>query len=160
MTSDTRTGPVPADHSIRDHRDLGLLIEAPITRLACGRIRDLHVSCSEGRDQRLKKVGREEDDAVPTERQIQETVARCVGIMVSFHNAARTPQAQELMTAEIRIMADSVAEWSMGVAEVDGLILRPVEAELHARYGLELGPRLNRLFLEAFDDLDASCERS
>jgi len=49
MTSDTRTGPLPADHSIRDHRDLDLLIEAHITRLACGRIRDLHVSCSEGR---------------------------------------------------------------------------------------------------------------
>jgi len=97
---------------------------------------------------------------VPTERQIQETVARCVGIMVYFHNAARTPQAKELMTAEIRFMADSVAEWCMGEAKADRLIFRPVEAELHARYGHELGPRLNRLFLEAFDDLDASCEHS
>jgi len=49
MSSNTRTGPVPADGSIPDHRDLGLLIEAHITRLACGRIRDLHVACSEGR---------------------------------------------------------------------------------------------------------------
>jgi len=49
MSSNTRTGPVPADESIRDQRDLGLLIEARITRLAFGRIRELHVACSEGR---------------------------------------------------------------------------------------------------------------
>jgi len=110
--------------------------------------------------QRREKVGREEGNAVPAERQIQETIARCVGIMVWFHNAVRTPQTNGLMTAEIRVMAGWVAEWGMGQVEVDGLILRPVEAELHARYGHELGPRLNRLFLEAFDGLDASCERS
>jgi len=49
MTPNTRTDPVPADGSIREHRDLGLIIEAHITRLASGRIRDLHVACSEGR---------------------------------------------------------------------------------------------------------------
>jgi hypothetical protein len=97
---------------------------------------------------------------VPTERQLQETVARCVGIMAYFHNAARTRQATELMDAEVRDMAGRVAEWDMGAVEVDGLILRPVREELHARYGHELGPRLNRLFLEAFDGLDASGERS
>ena len=64
------------------------------------------------------------------------------------------------MTAEIRIMAGRVAEWGMDEVEVDGLILRPVEAELHARYGHELGPRLNRLFLGAFDGIHASCEQS
>ena len=49
MTSNTRTDRVLADGSIREHRELGLIIEAHVTRLACGRIRDLHVACSEGR---------------------------------------------------------------------------------------------------------------
>jgi len=47
MTSNTRTAPVSAEGSIQGHQDLGRLIESHITRLACGRIRDLQVACSE-----------------------------------------------------------------------------------------------------------------
>ena len=49
MTSNTRTGPVSADGSVQDQQSLGCLIEAGITRIASGRIRDLQVACSEGR---------------------------------------------------------------------------------------------------------------
>ena len=49
MTSNTRTGAGSADGSAEDQQSLGRLIEAGITRLASGRIRDLQVACSGGR---------------------------------------------------------------------------------------------------------------
>ena len=91
---------------------------------------------------------------VPTERQLQETVARCVSIMVYFHNdPERTPKTKERMVAEVQVVAGWVAEMGLKPGQTDELILRPVEAELFARYGHELGLRLNRMFLEAIDGL-------
>lgn len=91
---------------------------------------------------------------VPTERQLQETVARCVGIMVYFHNdPERTQRTKERMVAEVQVVAGWVVEMGLDHRQTDERVLCPVEAELIARYGHEVGPRLNRLFLEAFDGL-------
>lgn len=54
------------------------------------------------------------------------------------------------MASEVQAMAGRVGEIGVKPGEADGHILRPVEAELLARYGHELGPRLTRMFLEAF----------
>ena len=92
---------------------------------------------------------------LPTDRQIQETIARCVSTMVYFHNAERTPRSEDLMAAEVQVVAGWVEEMALGPREADELLLRPVEAELVQRYGPELGPRLGRIFREAFDRRDA-----
>lgn len=86
-----------------------------------------------------------------TERQIEETVARCVGVMVYYHNAGRAPGAAGLMTAEVQSLAACFAEMGLKPSEAEARVHRPVEAELAARYGPELGPKLGRLFREAFD---------
>jgi len=49
MTLHARTDTAVAVESIQDPLELGRRIEAQITQLACGRIRDLQVTCSEGR---------------------------------------------------------------------------------------------------------------
>jgi hypothetical protein len=88
-----------------------------------------------------------------SDRQIHETVARCISAMVFYHNSERSPMAVELMVIEIRAIAGSVEELGLGVAEVDAQILRPVEAELIARYGHEDGPRMLGQFIDAFESV-------
>lgn len=85
-----------------------------------------------------------------TERQTLETVARCVSTMVFYHNGDRTGADREPMSSEVRLIAGFVAEWDLDADETEGLIIRPVEAELIARYGREIGPRLVREFADAF----------
>src|SRR4051812_6723624 len=89
----------------------------------------------------------------PTERQIQETVARCVAAMVYFNNAERTQGERDLMAAEVQLASAWVLQ--AGSGEVRERVLAPVEGELFARYGHEVGPRLNGLFLTTFDGLKA-----
>ena len=78
------------------------------------------------------------------ERQLRETIARCVSIVVFYHNTERTPDSAERMAAEIRSVARAVA--GMG-DEADQLVFRPIEIELMARFGPELGPRVVSEFL-------------
>ncbi len=58
--------------------------------------------------------------------------------------------------ATIKMVAETQAHaawiWDLGMRpdETIGHILRPVEAELIARYGHDVGGRLNREFLKAF----------
>jgi hypothetical protein len=85
------------------------------------------------------------------ERQVRETVARCVSIIVYYHNCGRAPKTTTAMIADVRAVADLVARLELGTDEIDELILRPVEAELRARYGHELGFRLNNEFVGAFE---------
>lgn len=91
-----------------------------------------------------------------TEREIQETIARSVAIMVCFHNSEKTKRAGAMMVSEVQTVAGMVLELDLGVGETDDCILRPVEQELLMRYGHEVGPRLNTEFLKAFESLDAS----
>ena len=85
-----------------------------------------------------------------TEREIQETIARCVGIMVFYVNSRETRPAKGLMIAEVRAVAGLVKRWGLSGQATADSVLRPVEAELLARYGREAAGRLNAEFVEAF----------
>ena len=65
------------------------------------------------------------------DRQVQETIARCVSIVIYYRNGEQTAKAKALMVAEVQAIAAGVTE--MGAEQ--GLILHGVEAELVARYG-------------------------
>jgi hypothetical protein len=78
------------------------------------------------------------------ERQLQEAIARCVSIMVSYLNTEQTPDSADRMATEIRSEARKVA--GMG-DEADRLGFRPIEIELMARFGPELGPRVVSEFM-------------
>jgi hypothetical protein len=88
-----------------------------------------------------------------SERQLQETVARCIDNMVFYHNGHRTPKAKALMVAGVRTDAGRVAGLNLSDKKVDEHVLRPVRDGLHARYGPSAGGRLFTEFLEAFDGL-------
>lgn len=90
-----------------------------------------------------------------TDRQIQETVARCVSTMVYYHNCERSRKAVEQMTVEIQLIAGFVGESGFNVAEINSRIFRPVEVELIVRYGHEVGPRMLAEFIEAFEGVKA-----
>ncbi len=88
-----------------------------------------------------------------TERQIQETIARCVSIVVFFHNSQKTPKMKSMMVAEVRTIAGWAEELGMCGMAADEQILFPVELELIARYGPVVGRRLNAEFAKAFKAL-------
>jgi hypothetical protein len=90
-----------------------------------------------------------------TERQVKETIARCVSIMVCYHNGEKTRLAHDMMVAEVQTVAGWVMEMDLGPCEKDERILHPVERELLMRFGPEVGPRLNVVFIKAFGHLDA-----
>src|SRR6476660_9669452 len=91
-----------------------------------------------------------------TERQVQELVARCVSIAVFYHNGEKAAKAKEMMAAEIRAVARQVGEMGLGPERLDEQFLRPVEAELSARYGPQAGARLYAAIARAFAG-PASC---
>jgi hypothetical protein len=84
------------------------------------------------------------------EREIQETIARCVGIMVFYVNSQKTRPAKALMIAEVQAVAGLVKKWGLSGQAMDDSVFRPVEAELLARYGREEARKLNTEFVEAF----------
>ena len=86
------------------------------------------------------------------ENQIREAVARCLSTMTRYHGRRRSPYSTLLMIAEVQAHAAWVTEMGLGPGEVVERVLRPVEAELTARYGCELGNRLNSDFLKAFEN--------
>jgi len=88
---------------------------------------------------------------MPTENQVRETVAQCLDTMTRYYSGQRTRQSTVLMIAEVQAHAAWVAEMGLEPCEVVDRVLRPVEAELTARYGCELGTRLNADFLKAFE---------
>jgi len=85
-----------------------------------------------------------------TNREIQETIARCVSIMVFYHNMGKTTHTKALMAAEIGVVAQSVKE-SMSQDDTWRRVLESVNVELIARYGPELGVRLDGEFYKAFE---------
>jgi hypothetical protein len=91
--------------------------------------------------------------AAAIERQAQEIIARCISILVAYHNGERTPEATAMMAAKVQAVAIWVDELDFSIGETDEQVLRPVEAELLARYGHEAGVRISREFLEAFESV-------
>ncbi len=85
-----------------------------------------------------------------TERQIQETIARCVSIVVFFHNSQKSPKMRSMMVAEVQTVARWAEELGMCDRAADEQIVLSVESELLARYGPVVGRRLNAEFAKAF----------
>ena len=85
-----------------------------------------------------------------TERQLQEMVARCVATMVYYHNSPKTRHTDTLMNAEVQAHAAWVSGLNLGARRTDEGILRPVEAELIARYGEAAGHKCFNEFAKAF----------
>jgi hypothetical protein len=86
-----------------------------------------------------------------TERQLQETVARCVSIMVYYYNTPRAPETKERMIAEVKLVAAWDIELDLSPGDTDRHIFRPVEGELLARYGPEVARGLHAEFLDAYE---------
>ncbi len=85
-----------------------------------------------------------------TDREVEEMIARCVGIMVFYRNSGKTTQSNRRMVAEVRAVAGCVKEWH----PADGVVRRildSVKAEMIVRYGHELGVRLDGEFYTAFE---------
>jgi hypothetical protein len=83
-----------------------------------------------------------------TERQVQETIGRCVSAMVDYHDNGR---ASERMVAEVQLVAGFVEELDLSMGGANWRIIGPVEDELIARFGREIGARLIAEFVKAFD---------
>jgi hypothetical protein len=81
-----------------------------------------------------------------TGRQVDEMVARCVSCLVYYRNIGETPETRSQRGAEVR----AIATWARGVGLKEEVFLRPVEAELIARYGPEVGTRLAGEVARAF----------
>jgi hypothetical protein len=94
--------------------------------------------------------------AMVTERQVQETVARCVSSLDSYVNRGKTWQARGVLDAEAQGIARLVTRWGLGRQAAGELLLRPLEAELVARHGPSVGLGLSREFTEAFNGLAGS----
>lgn len=92
-----------------------------------------------------------------SERQVQETVARCVSCMVFYVNSGKTRQAKGEMIAEAQAAARLVAQWGLGGRAAEDCFLRPFDAEIVARYGPADGRKLSRDFAEAFNG-SSGCE--
>ncbi len=101
-------------------------------------------------DARAGKVRR-----MATERQLQETIARCVSIVVFFHNSQKTPKMRSMMVAEVQTVAAGVEELGMCGMATDEQILFSVESELIARYGPVVGRKLNSEFAKSFKGVAA-----
>lgn len=84
------------------------------------------------------------------ERQVQELVARCVSSLVFYVNSGQTRQAQDARAADARAAARLVTRWGMSDRDTAEALLRPVEAEMVARYGRAEGRRLSGEFAATF----------
>ena len=88
------------------------------------------------------------------DRTLQETIARCVSIMVYFRSSSRTPKARSFVLAEVQSIAAWVAGSDLTMDEIQGDLLEPLRVELVARYGGTIGNRLTAIFAEAFAPCD------
>jgi hypothetical protein len=87
---------------------------------------------------------------MPTEREIDETIARCVSIMVCYHKVETDARARASMVTAVQVVAAWALEMNLGSDETAVRILGPVERELLIRYGHESGTRVTATFLRAF----------
>jgi len=95
-----------------------------------------------------------------TEREVQETIARCVSIAVYYHGGDQTGQTSDRMTSEVRATALALGEMGISATQARGRIVEPVRLELLARFGPEEGPRIARDFADAFAGEDPAAAPS
>lgn len=94
--------------------------------------------------------------AMVSERQLQETIARCVSCMVFYVNSGKTRQAKREMIAEAQAAASLLAKWGLSGRAAEDSFLKPFEAEMVARYGPADSRKLSKDFVEAFNGLTGS----
>jgi len=94
------------------------------------------------------------------ERDLQETIARCVSIAVYYHGGDRTGQTSDRMTAEVRATALALGESGISASEARGRVIEPVRLELLARFGASEGSRIVRDFVDAFAGEDPAAALS
>ena len=85
-----------------------------------------------------------------SEREVQETIARCVAIAVYYHGAARTGETSDRMTSEVRANALRLGEMGVSATDARSRIVEPVRQELVARFGPAEGAKIAREFAAAF----------
>jgi hypothetical protein len=88
---------------------------------------------------------------VAIDRQLWETISRCVLTMVFYHDAVRSSEVARWVIEEIRVVVDLVNGWGIKSNEAYLSILGPVEDELVLRYGYEVGSRLAGKFIDEFE---------
>ena len=92
----------------------------------------------------------------PDKRQVLETVARCVTVMVHYQNSSHTAKTKELMVAEIEVIAGWVMELELDDSTISKRFLEPVQAELMERYLPKHAFSLNDAFQAAFNGLQVA----
>lgn len=70
--------------------------------------------------------------------------------LVSCVNSGKTLPAKWALTAEVRAAARLVARWGWTDAAIEASLLRPVEAEMIARFGPVAGLKLSEEFAGVF----------
>jgi hypothetical protein len=86
-----------------------------------------------------------------TARQVEEIISRCVSAMVFYNLCDRSRDVDRRMIAEVRLIAGWAKKLGFGRGDVVEQIIRPVEVQLIARYGHELGPRLVAQLVDIFE---------
>lgn len=89
---------------------------------------------------------------MPTDRAIDETIARCVSSMVRYHNTERSTDATDTMLQDIRAIAAQFISWELAWDEWD-MVRQCVRGELLTRYGHEAGTRICAEFADAFESV-------
>ena len=85
------------------------------------------------------------------ERILQEAIARCVSILVFYHNCERTRDSLARAGSEIRAVANQFPTLEISPEEVERKITDSVREEMVLRYGHEVGPRISAQFADAFE---------
>ena len=84
-------------------------------------------------------------------RQIEETTARCVSILVCYHNNENQQERQAVLNDDVRTVATSLLKSNSRQRNVLEQVLGPLALELTTRYGPDLGSKLNADFLAVFE---------
>jgi len=93
---------------------------------------------------------------MPTERQIEKAIEFCTATMERYQASRRMRYAAIEMIAETQAHASWIMNFHGQSPMTAERILRSVEDELVSRYGRDIGGRLNREFLQAFDSFGTS----
>jgi hypothetical protein len=83
-------------------------------------------------------------------REIQETLAWCVSIMVFHHNTRSTQGAAEVLLEDVRLVARWVQESDITHDEFIAHLMVPLKIELESRYGKAVGRMLHEEFFAAY----------
>ena len=90
-----------------------------------------------------------------TEREFHEATARCVSIMVYFHNVRRSATTRAAMTGEVRVVVDWITQSQPGADAIERRLFKAVGDELVARYDRSIVNRLIAEFSKAFKSEEA-----